>query len=78
MGNKKIRSCFIERREKVSDKLYEPLSVTKAGILPQLETAVKTDNGDNRKKFLKETLLLIHVLIERVLVAYLTIMVLFL
>ena len=30
------------------------------------------------KKFLKETLLLIHVLIERVPVAYLTIMVLFL
>lgn len=50
---KKIRSCFVERREKVSDKLYEPLSVTKAGILPQLETAVKTDNGDNRKKVLK-------------------------
>lgn len=26
-----------------------PLSVTKNGIVPQLETAAKTDNGDNRK-----------------------------
>ncbi|TGP40558.1 restriction endonuclease subunit S [bacterium M00.F.Ca.ET.228.01.1.1] len=41
---------FNERREKVSDKDYPALSVTKAGIVPQLETAAKTDNGDNRKK----------------------------
>lgn len=40
---------FSERREKVSDKDYPPLSVTKAGIVPQLETAAKTDDGDNRK-----------------------------
>lgn len=46
---KKIGSLFTERREKVSDKEYEPLSVSKNGITPQLETAVKTDNGDNRK-----------------------------
>ena len=46
---KKIGSLFSERREKVSDKEYEPLSVSKNGITPQLETAVKTDNGDNRK-----------------------------
>ena len=45
----KIGSLFFERREKVSDKDFEPLSVTKNGILPQLETAVKTDAGDNRK-----------------------------
>jgi type I restriction enzyme S subunit len=46
---KKIGSLFTERREKVSDKEYAPLSVSKNGITPQLETAVKTDNGDNRK-----------------------------
>lgn len=41
---------FDERREKVSDKDYPALSVTKNGIVPQLETAAKTDDGDNRKK----------------------------
>ena len=46
----KIGSLFSERREKVSDKDYPALSVSKQGITPQLETAVKTDNGDNRKK----------------------------
>lgn len=46
----KISSLFFERREKVSDKDYPALSVSKQGITPQLDTAVKTDNGDNRKK----------------------------
>lgn len=41
---------FEERREKVSDKDFPPLSVTKLGIVPQLETAAKSDDGDNRKK----------------------------
>ncbi len=41
---------FDERREKVSDKDFEPLSVTMKGIVPRLETAAKTDAGDNRKK----------------------------
>ena len=50
---KKLRTCFHERREKVSDKEFAPLSVSKLGITPQLETAVKTDNGDNRKKVAK-------------------------
>lgn len=50
---RKIRSLFKERREKVSDKDWPALSVSKDGILPQLETAVKTDNGDNRKKVCK-------------------------
>ena len=45
----KIREVFSERKEKVSDKDYPPLSVGKMGVVPQLETAVKTDNGDNRK-----------------------------
>ena len=35
--------------QKVSDKDFAPLSVTKDGILPQLDTACKTDNGENRK-----------------------------
>jgi type I restriction enzyme S subunit len=42
-----------ERREKVSDRDYQPLSVTKDGIVPQLETAAKTDDGDNRKRVCK-------------------------
>lgn len=50
---KKIGSLFVERREKVSDKDYPALSVSKQGITPQLDTAVKTDNGDNRKKVCK-------------------------
>ncbi len=50
---KKIRTCFQERREKVSDKDFSPLSVSKMGVTPQLDTAVKTDNGDNRKKVCK-------------------------
>lgn len=46
---KKICSLFVERRVKVSDKDYPPLSVAKIGVVPQLDTAVKTDAGDNRK-----------------------------
>jgi len=45
----RIGSRFQERREKVSDKDFEPLSVTKNGILPQLADAAKTNDGDNRK-----------------------------
>ena len=45
----KIGTLYTLRNEKVSDKDYPPLSVTMRGILPQLETAAKTDNGDNRK-----------------------------
>jgi type I restriction enzyme S subunit len=40
---------FNERREKVSDKDFEPLSVTMNGIVPRIETAAKTDDGENRK-----------------------------
>lgn len=46
---KKIGSLFSERKTKVSDKDYPPLSVAKIGVVPQLATAVKTDAGDNRK-----------------------------
>lgn len=45
----KIGQIYQERNEKVSDKEFKPLSVTKNGIVPQLENAAKTDNGDNRK-----------------------------
>ena len=45
----KLGTLYSQRNEKVSDKDYPPLSVTMQGILPQLETAAKTDDGDNRK-----------------------------
>lgn len=45
----KVNALFQERKCKVSDKVFSPLSVTKKGILPQLEHAAKTNNGDNRK-----------------------------
>lgn len=45
----KLGSLYTQRYEKVSDKDYPPLSVTMQGILPQLETAAKTEDGDNRK-----------------------------
>ena len=46
---KRLVSYFSERKVKVSDKDFPPLSVTKNGILPQLENVAKTDDGDNRK-----------------------------
>ncbi len=45
----RLSSWFDERRQKVSDKDFEPLSVTKNGIFPQLENAAKSNDGDNRK-----------------------------
>lgn len=50
---KRLGQFFEERRKKVSDKDYAPLSVTMQGIVPQLENAAKTDDGDNRKLVLK-------------------------
>ncbi len=44
-----IGSLYNLRNERVSDKDYPPLSVTMKGIVPQLESAAKTDDGDNRK-----------------------------
>lgn len=49
---KNINNLFDERREKVSDKDYPPLSVTKAGIVPQLKNVAKSSANDNRKKVL--------------------------
>lgn len=45
----RLGTRFTERRTKVSDKDYPALSVTKNGIVPQLESAAKTNDGDNRK-----------------------------
>ncbi len=44
-----IGSLYSLRNEKVSDKDFPPLSVTKNGVVPQLDNAAKTDDGDNRK-----------------------------
>lgn len=46
---KRLGSKFIERKQKVSDKDFEPLSVTKYGVVPQLDSAAKSNDGDNRK-----------------------------
>ena len=45
----RLGSRFEERKTKVSDKDFAPLSVTKMGIVPQLKSAAKTNDGDNRK-----------------------------
>lgn len=45
----RLSTRFEERRQKVSDKDFLPLSVTKNGILPQLDSAAKSNDGDNRK-----------------------------
>lgn len=45
----KIGNIYDERNMKVSDKDYEPLSVTKNGVVPQLESAAKSNDNDNRK-----------------------------
>lgn len=49
-----LGNCFNERNEKVSDYDWEPLSVTKQGVVKQLETAAKSDAHDARKKVCKE------------------------
>jgi type I restriction enzyme S subunit len=46
----KLGQLFEERKEKVSDKEYLPLSVTKQGIVPQMEHVAKSDDSDNRKR----------------------------
>ena len=47
-----IGSLFKVRNEKVNDTDYPPLSVTKGGIVPQMENVAKSDANDNRKKVL--------------------------
>lgn len=45
----KIGNQYTERKTKVSDKDYPPLSVTMKGVVPQLANAAKTDAHDDRK-----------------------------
>ena len=45
----RIGNQYSERKTKVSDKDYPPLSVSMKGIVPQLATAAKTDAHDDRK-----------------------------
>ena len=45
----RLGQLFEERKEKGSDTDFRPLSVTKKGIVSQLDTAAKTDDGSNRK-----------------------------
>lgn len=45
----RIASVYELRNEKVSDKDYQPLSVTMKGVLPQLDTVAKSDAHDDRK-----------------------------
>ena len=45
----RIDSVYKLRNEKVSDKNYQPLSVTMQGVLPQLETVAKSNAHDDRK-----------------------------
>ena len=46
---RRIGQMYKERRTKVSDRDFEPLSVTMKGVVPQLSTAAKTDAHDDRK-----------------------------
>lgn len=48
-GIGRIASVYSVRNTKVNDRDYPPLSVTMQGIVPQLETAAKTDAHDDRK-----------------------------
>lgn len=45
----RISSLYVPRNEKVSADDYPALSVTMQGIVPQLETAAKSQDTDNRK-----------------------------
>lgn len=49
----RVGSLFMCRNEKVSDRDFAPLSVSKQGVVPQIETVAKSDNSDNRKLVLK-------------------------
>lgn len=46
----RLGNLFKQRNEKVSDYDFEPLSVTKKGIVKQLATAAKSNDHFNRKK----------------------------
>ncbi len=46
---KRIGHLFQNRNGKVNDTDYPPLSVSKGGIVPQMENVAKSDANDNRK-----------------------------
>ena len=46
---KRVENFFEERLEKVDDKLFPPLSVTKLGVCDQLSDVAKTNDSNNRK-----------------------------
>lgn len=50
---RRIGEVFTERVEKVSDTVFQPLSISMNGVVPQMEGTAKTKNGDDRKKVLK-------------------------
>ena len=51
--------CFVEERNiKVNDVDFKPLSVSKKGIVEQLESVVKSNNSDDRKQVLKNDLVI--------------------
>ena len=45
----KIGQLFNLRNEKVSDKYFAPLSVSRGGVVPQMESVAKSDASDDRK-----------------------------
>ena len=49
----RVGTAFRERSEKVNDIDFPPLSVTKNGIVPQLDTAAKSEDRGNRKRVAK-------------------------
>lgn len=46
---KRVGSLFKERKQQVSANEYTALSVTKQGVVPQLDTAAKSDATETRK-----------------------------
>tara|TARA_B100001057_G_scaffold182110_1_gene182833 strand:- start:562 stop:1824 length:1263 start_codon:yes stop_codon:yes gene_type:complete len=46
---KRVENFFDKRLEKVDDKLFPPLSVTKLGVCDQLSDVAKTNDSNNRK-----------------------------
>lgn len=49
----KVSSHFRQRNEKVSDKKYSPLSVSKIGITPQLDNVALSNAEGNSRKLVK-------------------------
>jgi type I restriction enzyme S subunit len=54
----KAKYLFKHRNELVSDKEYEPLSVTQNGVVPRLSNVALSKVDDNRKKVCKDDIVL--------------------